>query len=90
MRSLNQGQWPPAWTTQLSGQSGIYEFRMEVNNIQYRPLFFFGPGRSQLTFVFVALEINDAFVPRDAPQRSDALRKDILDGRRQIREFQDA
>jgi len=83
MEPLNQAQWPDSWTTRLAGYQKILELRFEVWNVQYRPLFFFGLERSTLTFVFPALEVSDDFVPRDAPDRAEALRQDILARRRE-------
>ena len=88
MRVLNQGQWPPAWTKQLSGHPGIFEMRLKVMQHQYRPLFFFGPVRGELTFVFMADEVGDAFVPKDAPGRAERARDDVLNHRSEIRELE--
>jgi hypothetical protein len=88
MRQLNQGQWPPTWTTQLSGYPAIYEMRFKVSQHQYRPLFIFGPGRAEITFVFMADEVGDAFVPKDAPERADRVRDDLLNRRSEICELE--
>jgi hypothetical protein len=80
MENLNQAQWPPAWTTKLTGHEKIFELRFEVWNVQYRPLFFFGAGQ-QIIFAFFALEIGDHFVPADAPNRAESSRQDLLAGR---------
>jgi hypothetical protein len=55
--------------------------RLKVSQHQYRPLFIFGPGRAEITFVFMADEVGDAFVPKDAPERADHMRDDLMSGR---------
>ena len=81
MRPVHQAQWPPLWTTKLSGYGEVYELRFELWNVQYRPLFFFGLERSDITFVVGALEISDDFVPKIAPKQAEQLIKDIRDGK---------
>jgi hypothetical protein len=88
MRLLNQGQWPPTWTEQLSGHPGIFEMRLKVSQRQYRPLFFFGPGRGEITFLFMAHEVGDKFVPKDAPQRAEHARDDVVNRRSEISELE--
>ena len=88
MMRLNQGQWPPTWTTQLVGYPGIYEMRLKVSQHQYRPLFVFGPGQAQITFVFMADEVGDEFVPRDAPNRAEHARTEVMNGECEIRELE--
>jgi hypothetical protein len=78
MRRFHQGQWPGPWTTQLADYPGIYEMRLKVERYQYRPLFIFGPGRSDLTFVIMANEVGDQFLPKDAPDRAAALRLAVM------------
>ena len=88
MKVLNQGQWPPTWTEQLTGYPGIYEMRLKVSRHQYRPLFIFGPSRADITFVYMADEVGDAFVPRDAPERAARAQDDVMNGRSETREFE--
>lgn len=88
MRQLRQDQWPPTWTKQLRGHHGIFEMRLKVAAHQYRPLFFFGPGRGDITFVFMADEVGDKFVPPDAPARAQRARADVMSRRREIVELE--
>jgi hypothetical protein len=81
METTHQAQWPPLWTTKLKGYDEVYELRFEVWNVQYRPLFFFGLHRAEITFVLSALEVGDEFDPKDAPDRAAQLIKDIRDGK---------
>ena len=48
--NLEQADWPRDWFTELDGYDGIFEMRITCNNIQYRPLGFFGPDRYEFTF----------------------------------------
>jgi len=81
MELTHQAQWPNPWTTKLKGYKEVYELRFEVWNVQYRPLFFFGIGRAEITFVLPAIEVSDEFDPRDAPDQAERLIKDIRDGK---------
>jgi hypothetical protein len=62
--------------------------RLKVSQHQYRPLFFFGPARGDVTFVFMADEVGDKFVPTDAPQRAERARDDVVNRRSEIRELE--
>jgi hypothetical protein len=88
IRRLHQGQWPGAWTTQLAGYSAIYEMRLTVERYQYRPLFVFGFGRTDITFVVMAEEVGDQFIPRNAPARATALRVDVMNKRIKVDELE--
>jgi len=67
LQNLEQPVWPRDWFTQLAGFPGIFEMKFTVQNIQWRPLGFFGPRRYEFTFLIGAIERNDRFHPRDAP-----------------------
>ncbi len=45
------------WFSPLAGPcAGLDELRFKFNNIQYRPIGFFGPARAEFTFVFFGVE----------------------------------
>lgn len=52
------------YTGNLGG--GIYEVRLEHKNVQYRPLFCYGPGQHVLTLLMGAVERDSQLVPRGA------------------------
>jgi hypothetical protein len=88
MRRLYQGQWPGGWTKQLTGYPGIFEMRLKVERYQYRPLFIFGPSRGNLTFVVMADEVGNDFVPKDAPDRATGLMREVIAQRTQLHELE--
>jgi hypothetical protein len=88
MRVLNQAQWPPTWTRALTGFPGIYEMRLKVFRHQYRPLFIFGPDQAEITFLVMADEVGDAFVPKDAPEQALQAREQVMNRRSDVREFE--
>jgi hypothetical protein len=71
----------------LVGYSGILEMRLKVSRRQYRPLFVFGPPRASIIFVFMAEEVGDKLVPKDAADRAEAIRAEIMDGRSNYKEL---
>jgi len=77
LRDLPQHLWPPTWVKPLSQGQGVFEVRFKVRNVLYRPLGFFGPDRSEFTFLIGAREQGDEFVPRNALQTA-VQRKDIV------------
>jgi hypothetical protein len=87
MRPMEHEQWPGGWTTKLKTYKEVYELRFEVGNIQYRPLFFFGIGRSEITFVFPAIEKGNKFDPKDAPDQAEKLIEDVRNGKRNTQEI---
>lgn len=45
---------------------GLLELRATVNNIQYRPIAYYGPGEREVTLLVPATEVNSRFVPLSA------------------------
>lgn len=45
---------------------GLYEVRVDVGNVQYRPIFCYGPGGRDVTILYGAIEKDDKFVPPTA------------------------
>ena len=78
IQNLEQPQWPPGWFTELAGFPQILEMKFTVQNIQFRPLGYFGPHRHEFTFLIGAIEKNDRFVPPNAPETA-VTRKNIVE-----------
>jgi hypothetical protein len=74
IQNIEQASWPSEWFTELRGHPQIFEMKFTVNNIQWRPLGYFGPARHEFTFLIGAIERNDRFEPTDAPRSADARR----------------
>jgi hypothetical protein len=49
LQNLEQSSWPREWFTELAGCPGIFEMKFTVNNIQCRPLGYYGPRRYEAT-----------------------------------------
>lgn len=68
--------------TKLKDYKGIWELKAKVNKIQYRPLFFVGPSRGELTFLIGATKTGDhkktKFDPINAPKTAEKRRKLIF------------
>ncbi len=58
--------WQHHIAHQMKDCDGIWEVKFDAGNIAYRPLFFMGPGKGELTFVFFAIEHNDRLRPSGA------------------------
>ena len=82
LQNLENSDWPTGWFTELAGYSGILEMKFTVQNIEWRPLGYFGPHRHEFTFLIGAIEKNNRFVPADAPSTA-ANRRHIVDAQPQ-------
>lgn len=67
----------PQYIKALAGYEGIFEIRVVLQNIQYRPLGCYGPDRAQFTLLVGAVERGSRFEPRDAPELA-LQRKEII------------
>ncbi|MCH8842553.1 MAG: hypothetical protein IID61_06190 [SAR324 cluster bacterium] len=83
MAAIERTEWPP-WASPLVGFKGILELKLKHERVQYRPLFCYGPNQRQLTFLFGAKEIGDAFSPGDAPHRALTRKSEIERNREQV------
>ncbi len=54
MRTMRS--WPPQFVSAFTGWPEIYELRVVSAGSQYRPIFFYGPGRGEVTLVHGAIE----------------------------------
>ena len=69
--------WGGTYFFPLTGYDGIFEVKFTVQNIQYRPLGCFGPGKAEFTFLIGAREIGNAFDPKNAPGIAAKRREEI-------------
>lgn len=84
MLYLRDQPTPPQWVGPcfhfLSGARGIGAITLEVNNIQYRPLGFFGPNAQEFTFLYFATEKGGKYLPsgcvESAVSRSEIVKAD--------------
>ena len=50
MAGLRKEEWPTKWATSLSGFKGIFEMRLDIENVQYRPSFALDLSEVKLQF----------------------------------------
>jgi hypothetical protein len=80
--------WKRPQTGSLTGYDKIIEIIIEFNNVQYRPLGCYGPGRGVFTFLFIATEKGDKFVPKDAPKIAEKMCKQVHNGEIEIEDYE--
>ena len=74
-------------TKMLDGEGdGLFEIRFKVKSVQYRPLCFYGPERSEITILMGAMEKNNKFVPLAACSIAQGRRALVMSKRRYVRE----
>ena len=78
MRDLPREDWASSWVSPYKGAEGIFELRIEHKDIQYRPLWFFGPKQRGLTLLVGATEVGDKIKPRSAPRVAQDRRNELL------------
>ena len=78
MRDLPREDWASSWVSPYKSADGIFELRIEHKNIQYRPLWFFGPKQRQLSLLIGATEVGDKIHPRSAPKSAEERRNALL------------
>jgi hypothetical protein len=72
-------EWRDPYTKKLKGDgSGLIEIRFFADNVQHRPLGFFGPGRGEFTILICAIEQGDDFVPHDAIAIAQRRKREVL------------
>ena len=62
----------------------LIELILKVNNVQYRPIGWYGPGTREVTLLFGATEKDDQFVPKNACSTAIERKKDVIRDRRRI------
>lgn len=77
LAGLPKEEWPILWAKPLQGVQGVFEIRFEVGNVQYRPLFCFGPENSQLSLLAGAVEQDDKLVPRGIAKKAESRKLEI-------------
>jgi hypothetical protein len=85
------GQPPSNWVRPYVGTlkkdcSGLFEIRLEVKNVQYRPIGYYS-GEMEFTILFFAIEKGSKFVPLAACEIAQRRRKDIEEGKEKANEF---
>ncbi len=64
--------------------AGLFEIRLEVKNVQYRPLACYGPSQGEVTLLFMAREIGGRFEPPSACRTAQQRRSLTMQDRRYI------
>ncbi len=75
------GDWKEPQAIKLSGVKNIYEIKFFANNVQYRPLGFFGPGAKEFTIVIWATHKQRIYEPHDAIKTASTRRDYIEKGK---------
>lgn len=85
MAPLQKTDWPRKWVSALKGYDGIYELRTPWQNVQYRPLYCYGPDQRQITLLTGAIEKDDN-LPLGTLKTATERQKLILLDRRRVRD----
>ena len=83
---LPREQWGD-WTGAMTGPAwnGIFEIRIRYDNVQYRPLFCYGPGANASTILMGSEERGGDIEPRFAPKTCQLRKAEINGGNHAIR-----
>lgn len=76
----NDWVFPKVKKLNISGKGEIYEIRFQANNVQYRPLGFFGPDSCEFTIVVWATHKQDIYDPAKAIETAESRRLEINSG----------
>lgn len=68
------------YVKKLTDCDDIYEIIITINNIQYRPLGCYGPGRDEFTLIVGATKKGKIWVPQDAKSTAKRMAKLIRQG----------
>lgn len=79
--------WPIQYFCNWVGSDNLYELKITYNNVQYRPLGFFGPGIREFTILIGAKEIGNKLDPKAAPYIAEKRRELAIQDRRYIDDF---
>lgn len=69
------GIWPRQYVAKLRGYDKIWEIRVKSENIQYRPLGCFGPGKNVFSILIGATKKNNRFIPPNAPKTAEERKR---------------
>jgi len=83
-----QQAWEPNYAKKIHGYDGIYEIRIRFENVEFRPLGFFGPHPNVFTLLIGAVEKDSNFRPRNAPEVAASRRKLISSNWSLIHEYE--
>lgn len=78
LEATPQADWGGArYVAALTGDAwdGVFEIRIRAGNVQYRPLFCYGPGREQATLLCIAEERGGRIEPSSAARVSRERRR---------------
>ncbi|MBI3939359.1 MAG: type II toxin-antitoxin system RelE/ParE family toxin [Acidobacteria bacterium] len=76
--------WPEQYVSALQGWPEIFELRVVSAGSQYRPIFFYGPARGEVTLLYGAIEKGK--LPRRILENADKNRQIVLSDRSRIGE----
>jgi len=68
--------------------NGIWELRLFLDNVQHRPLGFFGPDQRMFCILLIAEEKGGEFIPKDALKQAIRRMEKVKADRRLIHEYQ--
>lgn len=70
--------WGRPYSGKLHGYDELFELIIELNNVQWRPIGFYGPGKNEFTILTVAMEKGSKFEPKDAPDKAERRCRIVL------------
>lgn len=76
--------WPPQYVSDRKDCDKIYELRIVSSGVQYRPLGYLGPRRSEFTLLMGAIEKGGKLQPRDFCQACQRRMEVVNGDRRRI------
>lgn len=80
LSQMRVDEWRDPWAKTLHGDGkGLVEIRFKAENVQFRPIGFFGPNRNQFTILLCAKEIGGKFVPRQACNLAQGRKNEVLE-----------
>lgn len=80
--------WNRPHAAKLVGWEDIYEIRFKADNVQVRPLGFFGPANNEFTILVWAIEKGNVYKPHDCFKTAARRRKEVRDGKAGIARLQ--
>lgn len=88
LRQQPRDKWGRPHFDTLGGDcAGLGELRLEHKNVQWR-IIGFASGQMEYTWVFVAKERGDKFVPKDACKTSQSRKAEVTADRRRARDYE--
>jgi len=81
------GIWPCQYARKLRGYYKIWEIRVKSENIQYRPLGCFGPGKNVFSILIGATKKNNRFIPPNAPKTAEKRKQLIYQDEGYLNEY---